>query len=436
MKLYDMLRMSNSNLWRNKSRTFLTVLAIFIGAFTIMMTTGINTGVNDYIDKQVASVGSEDYLEIMPAQMAEQVESLMTGSNEVREYKETDGAAAGSSSTTMTEEDLAKIRDVKGIESAKFYTLISTEYVSNGSDDATKYQMSANVMPTDSLKLDIAAGRDLDMDSDEAEIVLPDKYVKPLGFSNNEDAIGKTIKVGALSQVTQTTDETEVKIVGIQNASVVGMGSAWINDQAGEQIQDIVMAGLPDEYRKQGRAIVAQLDDNHIDEDKAQEVKDKLSDMGYSSLTLTDTVSMVKTFFDAITTVLTIFGAIALLAAAIGIINTLYMSVQERTREIGLMKAMGLGRGRIFGMFSLEAIALGFWGGVIGLIMAFIAKAIVNPLAADTFLAGLPGFTLVEFNPLYLVLIIVIVMTIAFLAGTLPASRAANKDPIESLRYE
>ena len=436
MKFYDMLRMSNSNLWRNKSRTFLTVLAIFIGAFTIMMTTGINTGVNDYIDKQVASVGSEDYLEIMPAQMAEQVESLMTGSNEVREYKETDGTAAGSSSTTMTEEDLAKIRDVEGIESAKFYTLISTEYVSNGSDDATKYQMSANVMPTDSLKLDIAAGRDLDMDSDEAEIVLPDKYVKPLGFSSNEDAIGKTIKVGALSQVTQTTDETEVKIVGIQNASVVGMGSAWINDQAGEQIQDIVMAGLPDEYRNQGRAIVAQLDDNHIDEDKAQEVKDKLSDMGYSSLTLTDTVSMVKTFFDAITTVLTIFGAIALLAAAIGIINTLYMSVQERTREIGLMKAMGLGRGRIFGMFSLEAIALGFWGGVIGLIMAFIAKAIVNPLAADTFLAGLPGFTLVEFNPLYLVLIIVIVMTIAFLADTLPASRAANKDPIESLRYE
>ena len=196
------------------------------------------------------------------------------------------------------------------------------------------------------------------------------------------------------------------------------------------------MAGLPDEYRKQGRAIVAQLDDDHIDEDKAQEVKDKLSDMGYSSLTLTDTVSMVKTFFDAITTVLTIFGAIALLAAAIGIINTLYMSVQERTREIGLMKAMGLGRGRIFGMFSLEAIALGFWGGIIGLIMAFIAKAIVNPLAADTFLAGLPGFTLIEFNPLYLVLIIVIVMTIAFLAGTLPASRAANKDPIESLRYE
>ena len=196
------------------------------------------------------------------------------------------------------------------------------------------------------------------------------------------------------------------------------------------------MAGLPDEYRNQANAIVAQLDDDHIDEEAAQEVKDKLEEMGYSSMTLTDTVSMIKSFFDAITTVLTIFGAISLLAAAIGIINTLFMSVQERTREIGLMKAMGLSRSKIFGMFSLEAISLGFWGAAIGLVLAFVARAVINPLAARTFLAGLPGFTLIEFNMIHLVIIVVIVMTIAFLAGTLPARRAANKDPIESLRYE
>lgn len=433
MKLYDMIRMSNSNLWRNKSRTFLTVLAILIGAFTIMMTTGINTGVNDYIDKQVASVGSEDYLQIMPAEMAEQIESLMSGNNDVKEYTpESDNKV----SQVLTDEDIDRIVAVDGIESAKFYTMVSTEYVTNGSADAKKYQMSASIMPTSSMKLDIAAGRDLDMDSNEAEIVLPDKYVEPLGFSSNEDAVGKTVEIGVLEQLTQQIAETDVKIVGVQNASVVGFGSVWINDQAGKQIQDITMAGLPEEYRNQANAIVAQLDDDHISDEAAKEVKDKLSEMGYSSMTLMDTVSMIKTFFDAITTVLTIFGAISLLAAAIGIINTLFMSVQERTREIGLMKAMGLSRNKIFGMFSLEAISLGFWGAVIGLALAFVARAVINPLAARTFLAGLPGFTLIEFNMIHLAIIVVIVMTIAFLAGTLPARRAANKDPIESLRYE
>lgn len=433
MKFYDMVRMSNSNLWRNKSRTFLTVLAILIGAFTIMMTTGINTGVNDYIDKQVASVGSEDYLQIMPAEMAEQIESLMSGNNDVKEYTpESDNKV----SQVLTDEDIDRIVAVDGIESAKFYTMVSTEYVTSGSADAKKYQMSASIMPTSSMKLDIAAGRDLDMDSNEAEIVLPDKYVEPLGFSSNEDAVGKTVEIGVLEQLTQQIAETDVKIVGVQNASVVGFGSAWINDQAGTQIQDITMAGLPEEYRNQANAIVAQLDDDHISDEAAKEVKDKLSEMGYSSMTLMDTVSMIKTFFDAITTVLTIFGAISLLAAAIGIINTLFMSVQERTREIGLMKAMGLSRSKIFGMFSLEAISLGFWGAVIGLVLAFAARAVINPLAARTFLAGLPGFTLIEFNMIHLVIIVAIVMTIAFLAGTLPARRAANKDPIESLRYE
>ena len=433
MKLYDIIRMANSNLWRNKSRTLLTVLAIFIGAFTIMMTTGINTGVNNYIDKQVAAVGSEDYLQIMPAQMAEQLESLMSGSNDVREYRPEDNSTTAQ---VLTDEDIAKIEDVDGIESAKFYTMVTTDYVTNGEPDAKKYQMSASIMPTASMKLDLAAGEDLDMTSDEAQIVLPDKYIEPLGFSSNEDAVGKTIKIGATSQVTQQTSEAEVKIVGVQNASVVGMGSAWMNDKAGGLIEDITMAGLPEEYRSQANAIVAQLDDDHIDEEAAQEVKDKLEEMGYSSMTLTDTVSMIKSFFDAITTVLTIFGAISLLAASIGIINTLYMAVQERTREIGLMKSMGLSKAKIFGMFSIEAIALGFWGGILGLIVAYVARAVVNPLASQTFLAGLPGFTLVEFNPLYLVIIVVVVMVIAFLAGTLPARRAAGKDPIEALRYE
>lgn len=433
MKLYDIIRMSNANLWRNKSRTFLTVLAIFIGAFTIMMTTGINTGVNDYIDKQVESVGSEDYLQIMPSSMAAQIESLMTGDNEVKLYEP---ESKESAPDVLTDDDLRTIENVDGIESAKFQTMVSTEYITTGKDDSKKYQINASVVPTDSMKLDLAAGKNLDSSSDEPQIIIPDRYVEPLGYSSNNDAIGQMVKIGVTEQLTQQVREVEVKIVGVQNASVVGFGAAWINDGASQEIQDVEMAGLPEQYRSQSRIIVAQLDDDHIGDEAAKEVKDKLEDLGYSSMTLTDTVSMIKTFFDAITIVLTIFGAISLLAASIGIINTLYMAVQERTREIGLMKAMGLSRAKIFCMFSVEAISLGFWGGLLGLIMAYVARAVVNPFAAETFLSGLPGFTLIEFNPLSLLLIVLVVMAIAFLAGTLPARRAASKDPIEALRYE
>lgn len=139
---------------------------------------------------------------------------------------------------------------------------------------------------------------------------------------------------------------------------------------------------------------------------------------------------------DAITYVLIFFGAIALLAASFGIINTLYMAVQERTKEIGLMKAMGMRANRIFMLFSFEAILLGFWGSLIGVLVAMGVGQIINKIASNSFLKDLPGFTLTAFPIVPMLLIMLLIMLIAFLAGTLPARRAAKQDPIAALRYE
>ena len=230
--------------------------------------------------------------------------------------------------------------------------------------------------------------------------------------------------------------EVELTISGVTNPSVIGMGRSWVNDRGSHALSDRVLAGMPAEYRNQSYFAMAQLKDDWLSDEKTQQVKDDLKDMGFTAMTVEDQVGIVKTFFDAVTMILTIFGVIALLAASIGIINTLFMAVQERTREIGLMKAMGLGRGKIFTMFSWEAVMLGFWGAALGVGLAYLIKVIINPIAAETFLSGLPGFTLIEFNPVTLTVIVAIVMTIGFLAGTLPARRASKKDPIEALRYE
>jgi putative ABC transport system permease protein len=433
MKFIDIIKTANSNLLRNKGRTFLTILAIFIGSFTIIATSAIRTGVNGYIDNQLKAAGGEGYLEIMPAATSEMMNGSMMGGGDVQEYNPEKNSAA---LTTIKSSDIEKISKIAGVKMAKTLYMPDPEYITTGAKDAKKYVIKAMEFPTESVNIDMASGKNVDTDGKIPEISIPDKYVSVLGFKNNADAVGKKVKIAVMNVLTQKIVEIELTISGVMNPSVVGMGRSWVNTEAGRELYDAQTAGLPAEYKDQAYFAVAQLSDDYLTDEKIDKVKDELKDMGYSAMTTEDEVGMIKTFFDAILLVFTIFGGIALLAASIGIINTLFMSVQERTREIGLMKAMGLGKGKIFLMFSFEAVSLGFWGSAIGVGVVFLARLIINPLAADTFLKGLPGFNLMEFDVSSLVILVALVMAIAFLAGTLPARRAAKKDPIEALRYE
>lgn len=431
MKFWDVIKAANTNLLRNKGRSFLTILAIFIGSFTIIMTTGVNNGVNTYIDKQMNSVGGEGYLEIMRESSST---SAMSGglSSDVQEYNPDKNSTA---SSVITSRDIEKIRVVDGIKTVKAWTMLQPEYITSSSADK-KFTIDLAALPSDTIHIDMAAGRMVNIESNIPEIAIADKYIKPLGFHSIKDAIGQKVSVAVANQVTGEISEVELTISGVTNPSIVGLGRSWVNDLASDNMSNKIMADMPAEYKDQSYFAMAQLKDNWLTDEKVQEVKDTLKGMGFTAMTVEDEVGMIKTFFDAVTMILTIFGVIALLAASIGIINTLFMAVQERTREIGLMKAMGLGRGKIFTMFSWEAVMLGFWGAALGIGLAYLVKVIVNPLANDTFLSGLPGFTLIEFDPITLLIIVVIVMSIGFLAGTLPARRASKKDPIEALRYE
>ena len=427
MNFLDILKTSAVNLWRNKGRTILTIIAISIGAFTVALTSSVNTGVNSYIDKQLAVFGSSNSLEVQ----AKQETSTLT--DEPQEYKESDSNQTSSTMKMISDSDIEKIRKVKGVKSSEGYKTPTLDYIQY--KDGKKLKTSSREV-LDSLQIDLAAGSAPDNDSNELELSLPQNMVSPLGFSSIEDAIGKTIKIQVTSQATGEKNIVEAKIVGVMNKNLIQNGFTFLNSKLNQKIYDLQTKNLPQSMTNQYLAAFTELEPGYETDEKIGQVKKDIENLGYVGYTIDDQISMVKSVIDAVTGSLILFGAIALLAASFGIINTLFMSVQERTREIGLMKAMGLSNTKVFTLFSVEAIMIGLWGSVLGILVAMIAGSALNSFALDTFLKGMDGFYLTEFNISNVSIVIIIIMVISFLAGTLPSRKAAKQDPIDALRYE
>jgi putative ABC transport system permease protein len=172
------------------------------------------------------------------------------------------------------------------------------------------------------------------------------------------------------------------------------------------------------------------------DENAVADFKQKLLKKGFEGTTMAD---RRKRTYDAIFIFkigMSLVALIALLAASFGIINTLVIAVLERTREIGLQKALGMSRGRVFLIFSFESILIGFWGALLGILGGMLVGTIVSRYVMPAYWASFEGYTLFVFTLPSLAIVMMLVCLIAFFAGVLPAFRASRLNPIEALRYE
>lgn len=429
MGLFEIIRTANHNLFRNKVRTMLTILAIFVGSFTIILNVAINAGVNSFIDDQIDTIGGEDYIVIMKGDASAMMSGM--GSSEIQEYSEDNQLEY------MTDEDIAKLKQIDGLNDdiTERGNGATVDYIKSTKNDKRFRATGAGSMPSGNFNVPVTAGKIPDADAKEDLIALESGYPQALGYDNDEDIIGETVILGVKDPITGKITEFKAKVAGVQASGIVAFQGNAVSKQLEDKLAEVHKQYYTNEQRNSYAAVQTSFDTTKYTE---AEIKQKLHDAGYSALTVNDMVGMIKTFFDVILIVFSIFGGIALLAAAIGIINTLFMSVEERTREIGLDKALGMSSGKIFLNFSVEAILLGFWGSLVGVLVAVILGSIANTAvhAPGAFLEAFPTFQLFEFTVGNILPIVGIIMLIAFIAGTAPASKAAHKNPIEALRYE
>lgn len=439
MRAYDIIRRAGRNLGQAKVRTLLTALAISVGAFTIMLSLAAGEGARQYADNLVKS-------NVDPRSLFIVKDKSITGQgqsqNSLREYDANEGEQNGITIKQLTKDDVAKLQSRKDIRDVRPLYDVSIKYLQIEGYNK-KYKSEVNVYNPDVLNERIAGSTpSLGGDIARSDVVVPESFARTLGVSPQQ-IIGKRVTITVEKSLPTSFDpvsgaiqnesrEFQLRIRGVVKApklSFTPSDAIQIPIALAEEVANFSTEGTP-AYQKYF-AVTAKASSNVT----PATAKADLEAAGFFAQTANDLQGFLFTIVNVISSIVAGFGVIALIASVFGIVNTQYISVLERTSQIGLMKALGM-RGRdIARLFRYEAAWIGFLGGVIGVLAAWVLGTLVNPMITKALDLG-EGVSLLIFQPLSGICLVVLLMLIAVVAGYFPSRKAAKLDPIEALRTE
>nr|WP_296957091.1 ABC transporter permease [uncultured Mediterraneibacter sp.] len=472
MRWSDLLRMSLSSLKRRKLRTFLTVLGVIIGTASIVVMISLGLGLQQSMYEEVAQSGGTTSLTVTGKD---------SGGGSYSFSSDSENQEASKYITDDTIKSLKQLDHVKSADPVLNISAIVLKGKYEGYIDL--YGMTQEALERRNLKLepggtlpDPKSGQlelifgnqvlmnfsekstgmgywdtgeypDIDLMNDQMFLILDtDTYYN----SQDSSDFGSKDAGGDSSGGTTSSQSRNAKKYVVHGSGVIAGGTDSYNTDSYSVLCDLTVlkSYLQKEFR--GRAIpgqpttasgkpykmfvYTQANVQADDMENVDELANEIRALGYNVTTNVELIDSMKSQFAMVQAVLGGIGAVSLLVAAIGIANTMMMSIYERTKEIGVMKVIGCSLKNIRQLFLIEAGFIGFLGGVAGNLLSALISGVINMFVSGDSM-GFSGN--ISYIPVWLVMLsMAFAVLVGMLAGYFPAVRAMKLSPLAAIRNE
>jgi len=477
----DILHLALRNLRQAKLRATLTTMGVIVGVAVIVTMMSFGLGLQRNMVDRFKALDFFNEIQVF-GQGLSTLAGLDRSSRGPEGERREDRRSDKTPTRILDDEGIKQIAAIPGVAYVEPSVNFNVFVRANGKLRSA-YVGGANIPNAASRFQHFAAGKMISAPT-AGEAVVSERFLKDFGFEKPADAIGQTLELLAppsadkkdededapnffgiplddqgLDESNPDVETKTFRIAGVLGEIKEGVGQGGLRGLfPGAQVYiplqvahdwsikhrtpmgQVALAlarrgGNLSEGQNEGyEAAVIRV----TDPAKLTEVRQKVTELGFGSFSIVDEIDQIRTVFLIIDSVLGLLGGISLLVASFGIANTMIMSILERTREIGIMKAIGAEDREIKLIFFVEAAVIGVIGGVAGVLVAWGIDGVANRLAYR-FILKPQGASFVDFFslPIYLsVGAILFALMVSILAALYPASRAARIDPVRALRHD